>query len=132
MAATVTKEVQEQVLGAVRKSQELTRDAIKQVAGTVSAAAEKLPGLPFAGKLPSRTELPGASALPKPEAVVSTVFDFLDRLLAEQRKFAEELVKAAAGRRSAHSSAPAASAEPAVLAEPAAAAPAEPAAGQGE
>jgi len=112
MTATVTGDVQEQVLGIVRKSQEMTLDAIKQVVETVNTAAEKLPTLPFAGKLPSRPHLPGVSALPTPETAVSAAFDFLDRLLAEQRKFAGELVKATATLR------PAAKAEPA--AEPAA------------
>jgi len=114
MTATVTGDVQEQVLGIVRKSQEMTLDAIKQVVETVNTAAEKLP---FAGKLPSRPHLPGASALPTPETAVSAAFDFLDRLLAEQRKFAGELVKATATFR------PAAKGEPA--AEDPAPAPAE-------
>ena len=112
MTATVTRDVQEQVLGIVRKSQEMTLDAIKQVVETVHTAAEKLPTLPFAGKLPSRPHLPGASALPTPETAVSATFDFLGRLLADQRKFVEELIKATATLR------PAAKAEPA--AEPAA------------
>jgi hypothetical protein len=101
MTATVTGDVQEQVLGIVRKSQEMTLDAIKQVVETVNTAAEKLPTLPFAGKLPSRPHLPGASALPTPETVVSATFDFVDRLVAEQRKFAGELVKATAPLRTA-------------------------------
>jgi hypothetical protein len=100
MNATVTEDVQEQVLGIVRKSQEMTLDAIKQVTRTVNAAAAKLPAMPFADKLPT-LHLPGVAALPKPEAVVSSTFDFLGRLLAEQRKFAGELVKATADRRPA-------------------------------
>ena len=96
MTATATGDVQEQVLGIVRKSQEMTLDAIKQVVETVNAAADKLP---FAGKLPSVHHLPGASALPTPETVVSATFDFVDRLVAEQRKFAGELVKATASLR---------------------------------
>ncbi len=106
----MTEDVQQQVLEVVRKSQEMTLDAIKQVVETVNAAAGKLPAMPampFAGKLPSLPQLPGAPALPTPETVVSSTFDFLDRLLAEQRKFAGELVKATSGLR------PAAKAEPA-------------------
>jgi hypothetical protein len=93
MTATMTKDAQEQVLGIVRKSQEMTLDAIKQVVETMNTAAAKLPAVPFAGKLPSLHQLPGAAALPAPETVVSATFDFLDRLLAEQRKFVGELVK---------------------------------------
>jgi hypothetical protein len=101
MTDTVTGDVQEQVLGIVRKSQEMTLDAIKQVVETVNTAADKLPPVPFAGKLPSLHHLPGASALPAPETVVSAAFDFLDRLLAEQRKFVGELIKSTASLRPA-------------------------------
>jgi hypothetical protein len=107
MNATVTQDMQEQVLGIVRKSQEITLDAVKQVVETVNSATEKLPAMSFAHKLPSLSQLPGAAALPTPETVVSSTFDFLDRLLADQRKFAGELVKATAELR------PAAEAEPA-------------------
>jgi hypothetical protein len=107
MTATVTGDVQEQVLGVVRKSQEMTLDAIKRVVETVNAAAERLPALPFADKLPSLPQLPGVSALPTPETVVSSAFDFLGRLLAEQRKFSGELIKATTALR------PAAKVEPA-------------------
>ena len=98
MTATVTKDAQEQVLGIVRKSQEMTLDAIKQVVETVNAAADKLP---FADKLPSVHHLPGASALPTPETVVSATFDFLEGLLAEQRKFVGELITSTAPLRPA-------------------------------
>ncbi len=110
MTAAMTADVQQQVLGAVRKSQEMTLDAIKQIVETVNAAAGKLPArpaMPFAVKLPSLPQLPAGPSLPTPETVVSSTFDFLDRLLAEQRKFAGELVKATSDLR------PAADAEPA-------------------
>lgn len=106
MTATVTEDVREQVLGVVRKSQELTLDAIKQVVETVNTAAEKLSGVPFADRLPSLHQLP--AVLPAPETVVSGTFDFLEHLLAEQRKFADELVKAASGPRQAATTEPAA------------------------
>src|SRR5689334_20824162 len=118
MTATVTEDVRDQVLGVVRKSQELTLDAIKQVVETVNTAAEKLPAVPFADRLPSLHPLPGV--LPAPQTVVSGTFDFLERLLAEQRRFADELVKAASGLHQA------------ATAEPAAGKPAEPAAPAGD
>jgi hypothetical protein len=117
MTATVTGDVQEQVLGIVRKSQEMTLDAIRQVVETVNNAAEKLPSVPFADKLPYLTRLPGASALPAPATVVSAAFDFLDRLLAEQRKFAGELIKSTAPLRTTAKPAAAEPAEPAEAAE---------------
>ena len=117
MTATMTEDVREQVLGVVRKSQELTLDALKQVVETVNTAAEKLPAVPFADRLPSLHQLPGV--LPAPETVVSGTFDFLERLLAEQRKFADELVKAASGLRQTARTEPAA-AESARSAAPAA------------
>ena len=141
---TVTGDAQEQVLGVVRKSQEMTLDAVKKVVETVAAAQAKLPvapfdggipslpladKLPFAGKLP---ELPQLPSLLEPEAVVSATFDFLGQLLAEQRKFATELIKATAplrptlGSQSAAEDAaePAAAAKPAPAKRPAAAKPA--------
>ena len=43
MNATVTQDVQDQVLGIVRKSQEITLDAVKQVIETVNSVTGKLP-----------------------------------------------------------------------------------------
>jgi hypothetical protein len=129
---SVTQEVQDQVLGAIRKSQEVTLDAVKKVVETMAAAQAKLPA-PFDGKIPSLpltdklSELPQLSDLPEPEAVVSSAFDFLGQLLAEQRKFATELIKATAPLRPTLESRPAAedaaedAAEPAAAAKPAAA-----------
>ena len=122
MTATATEHMQEQVLGAVRKSQEMTLDAIKKVVETMSAAQAKLPVAPFDGKLhalPFADKLPGLSSLPEPEAVVSSAFDFLGRLLADQRKFADEVFKATAALRPA--------ANTATDTEPAKPAPARPA-----
>jgi hypothetical protein len=125
MTVSVTQGMQEQVLGAIRKSQEMTLDAVKKVVETVAAAQAKLPGAPFDGGIPSLPladklpagklpELPQLPSLLEPEAVVSATFDFLGQLLAEQRKFATELIRATAGLRPA--------------AEPESAAPAGPAA----
>src|ERR1700761_3811820 len=104
MTATATEHVQEQVLGAVRKSQEMTLDAIKKVVETMSAVQAKLPVAPFDGKphtWPLASKLPGLSSLPEPETVVSSAFDFLGHLLADQRKFANEMFKATAALRPA-------------------------------
>lgn len=110
MAAATSEDVQQQVLTVVRKSQEITLDAVKRTVKTVNVATAKLPAVPLVGKLPplpSPSALPGARALPAPEKIVSATFDFLDRLLAEQRKFTGELVKATASLRPAPKAAPA-------------------------
>lgn len=99
MSTNTREDLQEHVIGVVRKSQEVTLATVKKAVETLSAATAKLPvdKLPvdkFEGKL---HELPLAAKLhelPAPGAVVSSAFDFAGRLLAEQRTFAEELVKA--------------------------------------
>jgi len=101
MSANTREDLQEHVIGVVRKSQEVTLATVKKAVETLSAATAKLPvdKLPvdkFESKL---HELPLAAKLyelPAPSAVVSSAFDFAGRLLAEQRTFAEELVKATA------------------------------------
>jgi hypothetical protein len=99
MSENTYENLQEQVLSAVRKSQELTLETVKRVVGTLSAASAHLPANPLEGKLPELPfagKLPELPALPEPGAVVSSTFDFAGQLLAEQRKFVEELVKATA------------------------------------
>jgi hypothetical protein len=120
MTTATSEDVQQQVLTAVRKSQEITLDAVQRTVKTVNVATAKLPAVPLVGKLPqlpSPSALPGARALPAPEKIVSATFDFLDRLLAEQRKFRGELVKATASLR------PAAKAESPVAESPVAESP---------
>jgi hypothetical protein len=96
MSQTIHENLQEQVLTAVRKSQEVTLETVKRVVETVTAATAHLPANPLEGKLPFAGKLPELPALPQPGAVVSSTFDFAGQLLAEQRKFAEELVKVTA------------------------------------
>lgn len=101
MSANTREDLQEHVIGVVRKSQEVTLATVKKAIETLSAATGKLPVDKlrvdkFEGKL---HELPLAAKLhelPAPGTVVSSAFDFAGRLLAEQRTFAEELVKATA------------------------------------
>lgn len=107
MTAIVKEDVQEQVLSAVRKSQELTLDAVRKVVEAVSAAQEKLPAAAREFKLPELPakslagRLPHRPDLPKPEAVVGSAYDFLGQLLADQRKFATELIAATSALRPA-------------------------------
>ena len=84
MASTPTQDLQNEVLNTVRKSQEGVIDAIKTWVEAVQSITPKVPAvdMPFAGKLP------------KPAEVVASAYDFAEQLLASQRKFAEEVLRA--------------------------------------
>ena len=78
------QQVQDEFLNTIRKSQETVIEAIKSWVEAVQSITPKLPSMnvPLAGKLP------------KPEEVVANAYDFAEKLLASQRKFAEDVVKA--------------------------------------
>jgi hypothetical protein len=78
------QEVQDEILNTVRKSQETVVEAIKSWVDAVQSITPKLPSV----------NVPLAERLPKPEEVVANAYDFAEKLLASQRKFAEDVVKA--------------------------------------
>ena len=78
------QEVQDEILSTVRKSQETVIEAIKSWVDAVQSVTPKLPSM----------NVPLADKLPKPEEVVANAYDFAEKLLAGQRKFAEDVVKA--------------------------------------
>jgi hypothetical protein len=84
MASTPTQDLQDEFLNTVRKSQESVIDAIKTWVETVQSITPKIPSV----------QVPGFDQLPKPEDVVASAYDFAEQLLAGQRKFAEEVLKA--------------------------------------
>ena len=84
MANTATQDLQDEILTTVRKGQESVIDAIKTWVETVQSIMPKVPSIP----------VPGADKLPKPEEVVASAYDFAEQLLASQRRFAEEVLKA--------------------------------------
>ena len=84
MASTPTQDLQNEVLNTVRKSQETVIEAIKTWVETVQSITPKVPAV----------DMPFAEKLPKPEEVVASAYDFAEQLLAGQRKFAEEVLKA--------------------------------------
>ena len=86
MASTVTREMQDQFLSTVRKSQEIALDTIKTMVDTIQNITPKVPSV----------NMPFADRLPKPEDVVASSYEFAEQLLTSQRKFADEVVKAAA------------------------------------
>jgi hypothetical protein len=81
---TASQGVQEQILDTIRKSQEAVTDAIRTWAETVQSITPSLPATPLADKLP------------KPGELVSDAYDFAERLLAAQRRFAEDVIAATA------------------------------------
>ena len=88
MASTTStqQELQDQFLSIVRKSQEMDLDAIKSMVDTVQTITPRIPTV----------DVPFADQLPKPQDVVASGYDFAQKLLTSQRKFADEVVKAAA------------------------------------
>jgi hypothetical protein len=76
-------ELQDQFLSIVTKGQEATLDAIKTLVDTIQSVTPKIPSV----------DLPFADQLPKPQEVVASGYDFVEKLLSSQRKFADEFVK---------------------------------------
>ncbi len=108
---------QEEFLAVIRKSQEAVIAVITNLAETVRTANLPKPpsvSVPFADKLPgpedavvrsydfaeqllaSQRKFAEELLKAKPEGAVASTYDFAEQLLASQRKFAEELLKAAA------------------------------------
>jgi hypothetical protein len=85
-STSTQQELQDQFLSIVRKSQEIALDAIKSIVDTVQTVTPKIPSV----------DVPFADRLPKPQDVVASGYDFAEKLLSSQRKFADEVVKAAA------------------------------------
>ncbi len=88
--SNIGQDVQAEVLNAIRKSQAVIVDTIERWASTVQAVRPEMPELPFADSLNF------ADKLPKPDELVKNAYDFAEELLASQRKFAEDVLKATA------------------------------------
>jgi hypothetical protein len=74
----ISENVQETVLGAITTVQDSIADTAKT----------------WAAKLPSPSDLPFVDQLPEPGKVVDQAFDYAEKLLAGQRRFATKLVEA--------------------------------------
>jgi hypothetical protein len=81
---STTQDVQDEILNTVRKSQETVIEAIRSWVETVQSITPKLPSV----------NVPLVDKLPKPEDIVANAYDFAEKLLVGQRKFAEDVVKA--------------------------------------
>jgi hypothetical protein len=84
MASYPTKEMQDEFLNTIRKSQETVIEAVRTWVDTAQSMTPKMPS----------ARLPLADKLPRPEEVVASAYDFAEKLLANQRQFSEELLKA--------------------------------------
>ncbi len=82
----VGQEFQAEILKTVRRGQDAVIEAIKTWTDTVRAITPPMPEM----------SLPFATRLPKPEELVGSAYDFAGKLLADQRKFAEEMLHATA------------------------------------
>jgi hypothetical protein len=89
---------QEDFLATARKSQEIMVDAIRTWVETVRTATPRLSSVyaPFAERLAKvpAVHVPLAGKLPTPKDAVASAYDLAERLLASQRKFAEEVLEA--------------------------------------
>ena len=84
MATTMRQELEEEFLSTIRKGQEIALDALKPLAEAVHYVIPTMPAvrMPFADRLPTAHE------------VVAGGYEFAEHLLASQRKFADEAIKA--------------------------------------
>ncbi len=84
----VGKEMQEEILSTVRKSQAAVVEALETWVSAVQSITPELPDV----------NVPFADKLPKPQELVAGAYDFAEKLLASQRKFAEDVLHATAAR----------------------------------
>ncbi len=80
----VGQEMQAEILKTARKGQQAIVGAMRMWADTVRSITP----------LRKELNLPFASRLPKPEELADNAYEFAQKLLASQRKFAEDVVKA--------------------------------------
>ena len=85
MAATVREELQDEFLSTLRKGQDITLDALKTLVETVQFVIPAMPAV----------RVPLADRLPAAREVVAGGNDFAEHLLANQRQFADEMIKVA-------------------------------------
>src|SRR6266571_7801256 len=79
----VGKEVQEEILNTVRKSQAAVVEALETWVSAIQSITPELPDV----------NVPFADKLPKPQELVASAYDFAEKLLASQRKFAEDVLQ---------------------------------------
>jgi 3-methyladenine DNA glycosylase AlkC len=89
MATDQNKDIQDQVLSAIKQSQDAALQAVSAWSESVAKQAPRLPDMP---------KLPMADALPKPGELSDQYFEFAQQLLTSQQKFVEQLIAALPGQ----------------------------------
>ncbi|HUB21843.1 MAG TPA: hypothetical protein VMA97_05490 [Streptosporangiaceae bacterium] len=84
MATTIRQELEEEFLSTIRKGQEIALDALKPL---VEAVHYVIPTMPT-------VRVPLAGWLPTAHEVVTDGYAFAEHLLANQRQFADKVIKA--------------------------------------
>jgi hypothetical protein len=85
VATDENKRLQDQVLDAIKQSQDTALEAVSAWSETVAKLAPKLPDVPT---------LPLADSLPDPGELSDQFFEFAQQLLISQQKFVQQLIAA--------------------------------------
>jgi 3-methyladenine DNA glycosylase AlkC len=84
--------IQDQVLDAIKRSQEATLKIVGAWSESVAKLATNLPDVP---------KLPLVDSLPKPGELSDQFFDFAQKLMTSQQEFVQKLIKTLPGHGSA-------------------------------
>ena len=84
MATTIGQELEEEFLSTIRKSEEMALEALKPL---VEAVHYVIPTMPV-------VRVPLAGMLPTAHEAVAEAYGFAEHLLADQRRFADEVITA--------------------------------------
>jgi hypothetical protein len=84
MTATVREELQDEFLSTLRKGQGIALDAVKTLVEAIEFVTPAMP----------EVRVPLAHRLPTPHEVVAHGNEFAEKLLANQRQFADDVIDA--------------------------------------
>ncbi len=87
-ASAEESRIQDQILDAIKKTQEATLKAVSAWSESVSKIAPKLPEMP---------KLPHLDSLPKPSEISETFFKFAQELMATEHEFVKKLLDSLPG-----------------------------------
>jgi hypothetical protein len=97
MTGTIREELQDEFLSTLRKGQGIAVDAVKTLVEAIEFVTPAMPGY----------RVPLAHRLPTPHEMVAHSNEFAEKLLANQRQFADEVIDAASPLLPGESSKPA-------------------------